>query len=105
VMGVECVIMSHPVSGAAHYLAGNINAAVINAGDGMHEHPTQGLLDMFTILDKKGSAGRAEGGDCRRYSPQQGGPLQHLGIAENGGRSGGRRPANADAARILRLSG
>jgi aspartate carbamoyltransferase catalytic subunit len=54
VMGVECVIMRHPVSGSAHYLAGNVDAAVINAGDGMHEHPTQGLLDMFTILDKKG---------------------------------------------------
>jgi len=54
VMGVECVIMRHPVSGAAHYLAQNINASVINAGDGMHEHPTQGLLDLFTILDKKG---------------------------------------------------
>lgn len=53
VMGVECVIMRHPVSGAAHYLARNVNAAVINAGDGMHEHPTQGLLDLFTILDKK----------------------------------------------------
>ena len=54
VMGVECVIMRHPVSGAAHFLAQNINASVINAGDGMHEHPTQGLLDLFTILDKKG---------------------------------------------------
>jgi aspartate carbamoyltransferase catalytic subunit len=54
VMGVECVIMRHPVSGSAHYLAQNINASVINAGDGMHEHPTQGLLDLFTILDKKG---------------------------------------------------
>ena len=54
VMGVECVIMRHPVSGSAHYLAGNVDASVINAGDGMHEHPTQGLLDMFTILDKKG---------------------------------------------------
>jgi len=54
VMGVECVIMRHPVSGSAHYLARNINASVINAGDGMHEHPTQGLLDLFTILDKKG---------------------------------------------------
>jgi aspartate carbamoyltransferase catalytic subunit len=53
-MGVECVIMRHPVSGAAHYLARNVNASVINAGDGMHEHPTQGLLDLFTILDQKG---------------------------------------------------
>jgi aspartate carbamoyltransferase catalytic subunit len=54
VMGVECVIMRHPVSGSAQYLARNIEASVINAGDGMHEHPTQGLLDMFTILEKKG---------------------------------------------------
>lgn len=54
VMGVECVIMRHPVSGSAHYLARNVDASVINAGDGMHEHPTQGLLDMFTILENKG---------------------------------------------------
>ena len=54
VMGVECVIMRHPVSGAAHYLARSVEASVINAGDGMHEHPTQGLLDMFTIWEKKG---------------------------------------------------
>jgi len=54
VMGVECVIMRHPVSGSAHYLARNVEASVINAGDGMHEHPTQGLLDMFTIFENKG---------------------------------------------------
>lgn len=54
-MGVECVIMRHPVSGAAHYLARNIKSSVINAGDGMHEHPTQGLLDLYTILQHKGA--------------------------------------------------
>ena len=54
VMGVECVIMRHPVSGSSHYLARNVEASVINAGDGMHEHPTQGLLDMFTIWEHKG---------------------------------------------------
>jgi len=54
VMGVECVIMRHPVSGSSHYLARSVEASVINAGDGMHEHPTQGLLDMFTIWEKKG---------------------------------------------------
>ena len=53
-MGVECVIMRHPVSGAAHYLARNVESSVINAGDGMHEHPTQGLLDLYTIWEKKG---------------------------------------------------
>lgn len=54
IMGVECVIMRHPVSGSSQYLARSVEASVINAGDGMHEHPTQGLLDMFTILEKKG---------------------------------------------------
>ncbi len=54
IMGIECVIMRHPVSGSSHYLARNVEASVINAGDGMHEHPTQGLLDMFTITEKKG---------------------------------------------------
>ncbi len=54
VMGVECVIMRHPVSGSSHYLARSVEASVINAGDGMHEHPTQGLLDMFTIWENKG---------------------------------------------------
>ncbi len=53
-MNIDCVVMRHPVSGSAHYLARNVNISVVNAGDGMHEHPTQGLLDMFTILDKKG---------------------------------------------------
>ncbi|SHE34960.1 aspartate carbamoyltransferase catalytic subunit [Desulforamulus putei] len=54
-MGVDVVVMRHPASGAAEYLARCIPAAVINAGDGTHEHPTQALLDMFTIREKKGS--------------------------------------------------
>ena len=54
VMGTDVVVIRHPMSGAPHLLAKNINASVINAGDGMNEHPTQALLDMFTIIDKKG---------------------------------------------------
>ncbi|CCO07210.1 aspartate carbamoyltransferase catalytic subunit [Desulforamulus hydrothermalis] len=54
-MGVDVVVMRHPASGAAEYLAKCIPAAVINAGDGTHEHPTQALLDLFTIREKKGS--------------------------------------------------
>lgn len=54
-MGVDIVVIRHPSSGAAEYLAQCIPASVINAGDGTHEHPTQGLLDMFTIREKKGS--------------------------------------------------
>lgn len=55
VMGTDVIIIRHPMSGAPHLLARNVNASVINAGDGMNEHPTQALLDMFTIIDKKGS--------------------------------------------------
>ncbi len=53
-MGIDVVIMRHPVSGSCHFLSRILDASVINAGDGMHEHPTQGLLDMFTIREKKG---------------------------------------------------
>jgi aspartate carbamoyltransferase catalytic subunit len=54
-MGTDVVVIRHPMSGAPHLLAKNINASVINAGDGMNEHPTQALLDMFTIIEKKES--------------------------------------------------
>jgi aspartate carbamoyltransferase catalytic subunit len=54
-MGSDIIIIRHPLSGAPHLLAKNVNASVINAGDGMNEHPTQALLDMFTIVEKKGS--------------------------------------------------
>ncbi len=48
-MGVDLVVIRHSAAGAAHSLARAINAAVVNAGDGAHEHPTQALLDLFTI--------------------------------------------------------
>jgi len=50
-MGTDIVIIRHQQSGAPHLLAKNISASVINAGDGMHEHPTQALLDMMTIKE------------------------------------------------------
>lgn len=53
-MGTDVIVMRHPMSGAAHLLAKNVQASVINAGDGMNEHPTQSLLDMFTIREKLG---------------------------------------------------
>ncbi len=52
-MNADIVIIRHSSSGAPHLLAKNSRFSVINAGDGMHEHPTQALLDMFTILKKK----------------------------------------------------
>jgi aspartate carbamoyltransferase catalytic subunit len=51
--GAECIVMRHPSSGAAHLLAHHVDVPVINAGDGMHEHPSQGLLDGYTILRHK----------------------------------------------------
>ncbi len=53
-MKVDMIVMRHPDSGAAHYLADRVPASVINAGDGMHEHPTQGLLDIMTMRQKLG---------------------------------------------------
>ncbi|KKM12905.1 aspartate carbamoyltransferase [Clostridiales bacterium PH28_bin88] len=57
-MGVDAVIIRHAASGAPHFLAKRLKASVINAGDGTHEHPTQALLDMFTIRER---TGRLEG--------------------------------------------
>lgn len=54
-MGVDTIVIRHSAPGAAHYLASNVDAAVVNAGDGAHSHPTQGLLDLFTVLDHVGS--------------------------------------------------
>ena len=53
-MKVDAVIIRHSAQGAPHFLADRIGASVINAGDGWHEHPTQGLLDMLTIRRKTG---------------------------------------------------
>lgn len=54
-MGADVVVLRHPLAGAPHLLARTVQCAVINAGDGAHEHPTQALLDMFTVREKKGS--------------------------------------------------
>ncbi|MDD4168741.1 MAG: aspartate carbamoyltransferase catalytic subunit [Desulfotomaculaceae bacterium] len=53
-MGADVVVLRHPLAGAAELLARTLKAAVINAGDGAHEHPTQALLDLFTVNEKKG---------------------------------------------------
>lgn len=50
-MGVDAIVVRHASAGAPHRLAGWVTASVINAGDGMHEHPTQALLDLFTIRE------------------------------------------------------
>jgi aspartate carbamoyltransferase catalytic subunit len=54
-MKVDMVVMRHSASGAPHFLAQHIPAAIINAGDGINEHPTQALLDAFSIVERLGS--------------------------------------------------
>ncbi|MFZ4057025.1 MAG: aspartate carbamoyltransferase catalytic subunit [Ferruginibacter sp.] len=54
-MKVDMVVMRHSASGAPHFLAQRIPAAIINAGDGINEHPTQALLDAFSIQEKLGT--------------------------------------------------
>ncbi len=53
-MKVDMVVMRHSASGAPHFLAQHINASIINAGDGINEHPTQALLDSFSIQERIG---------------------------------------------------
>jgi aspartate carbamoyltransferase catalytic subunit len=53
-LNADIIVMRHSASGAPHFLARFLRASVVNAGDGAHEHPTQALLDAFTIREKKG---------------------------------------------------
>lgn len=64
-MGADCVVLRHPASGAAHRMAGWLDAHVVNAGDGMHEHPTQALLDAATLRERLGGT---DGLDGRRVT-------------------------------------
>jgi aspartate carbamoyltransferase catalytic subunit len=54
-VGADCIVMRHPAAGAPHLMAKHLDIPVINAGDGMHEHPSQALLDALTILKHKKS--------------------------------------------------
>jgi aspartate carbamoyltransferase catalytic subunit len=54
-MNVDAVVVRHRTPGTPHLLAQNLNASVVNAGDGAHEHPSQGLLDILTIREQRGS--------------------------------------------------
>jgi len=56
-MKVDMVVMRHANPGAAYFLSQNVKACIINAGDGSHEHPTQGLLDSYSIKEKLGEVG------------------------------------------------
>lgn len=53
-MGVDVIVIRHSATGAAHLLARTVKCSVVNAGDGSHEHPTQGLLDLYTMREHFG---------------------------------------------------
>jgi Aspartate carbamoyltransferase, catalytic chain len=53
-MKVDMVVMRHPNPGAGVFLSKNVDASIVNAGDGAHEHPTQALLDAYSIREKYG---------------------------------------------------
>jgi len=55
VMSTDIIVMRHSQSGAPHFIAPKLRASIVNAGDGMNEHPTQALLDMYTMKEKYGS--------------------------------------------------
>jgi aspartate carbamoyltransferase catalytic subunit len=57
-MKVDMVVIRHSSAGAPHFLARHLDASVVNAGDGTHEHPTQALLDLFTMRERLGDLGR-----------------------------------------------
>ena len=67
-MGADAVVIRHGASGAAHRLAGWVTGSVVNAGDGTHEHPTQALLDAFTIRQRLGGDQRGAGLDGVRVT-------------------------------------
>ena len=98
-MHCDLLVVRHDQSGAPNLLAQKVDAAVINAGDGTHEHPTQALLDALTIRRRKGRHRGPDGGDLRRRRALARGALEHP-PADHAGQPGARgRPAHADAGR------
>ncbi len=83
-LNADFIIIRHGAAGAPHFLARVLGAHVVNAGDGAHEHPTQGLLDIFTMREKKGDLARSASHDPGRHSLQPGRALEHLGPSANG---------------------
>lgn len=74
-MGMDLIVIRHPLSGAAAFVDSHVEIPVVNAGDGLHEHPTQGLLDLLTLRDALGSL------DGRRVSII--GDIRHSRVARS----------------------
>ena len=76
-MRPDGMVMRHAASGAAEFVARNLDIPVLNAGDGTHEHPTQALLDALTIRDRKRHDRRSESDDTGRHSAQPRGAFEY----------------------------
>jgi hypothetical protein len=111
------IVLRHSSSGACHLLSRICRSAIINAGDGMHEHPTQALLDAFTIRDRKKTLlglrymepqpqKRQEGGhdDCRAL-PRSERRTSRRGSRRGRATDGGRGFRIAFEARVFGISG
>ena len=85
-MGVDVMVVRHSTPGAPHLLAQHVGAAIINAGDGAHEHPTQGLLDILTIRRAKGRIAGPDRRPGRRHRPLPRRPVEHLRPDSSSGR-------------------
>jgi aspartate carbamoyltransferase catalytic subunit len=83
-LGAECIILRHPASGAPFVLARETGLPVLNAGDGMHEHPSQALLDLRTILTRLGlDATRVDAGSLRGVTVVITGDIRHSRVARS----------------------
>ncbi len=98
-MAPDFIVMRHSQPGAPHFLARHSSRSIINAGDGAHEHPTQALLDAYTIRKHKGKLKGLKVailGDINK--PRR--PLERLPAHAHGGGCGGQRPADPDSAGV-----
>src|SRR5687767_6282930 len=85
-MGADAIVLRHPAAGAPAQLARYVDAAVINAGDGAHEHPTQALLDLYTVRKRLGSLDGVRIGFV--------GDIEHSRVARSGALGFGRMGAD-----------
>jgi len=82
-MRPDVIVLRHGASGAPHFIAGHVDAAVVNAGDGTHEHPTQALLDCATIRKHKGKRDGAPDGWFRGLTVAICGDIAHSRVARS----------------------
>ncbi len=93
-LNADFIVIRHSASGAPHFLSRVLDAHVINAGDGAHEHPTQALLDTFTIREKRAHR-RTERHQSRRHPLQPRRTFGYLGADETRRQGDPLRPGNA----------